>query len=85
MGVQGHSGCEEGHLVLSEGPSKGQPSLQRDPCCPASVEVAPLMYLEWSWGGRGNPCCARGALLSSEDSMPLRMNSRRGQVGDCHP
>ena len=65
MGVQGHSGCEEGHLVLREGPSKGQPGLQRDPCCPASVGIAPLVHLEWFSGGRDNPCCAQSALLGS--------------------
>jgi len=35
--VQGHSGCEEGHRVLDEGPLKGQAGLQRDPCSPASL------------------------------------------------
>jgi len=65
VGVQGHSGCGEGHLVLREGSSKGQPGPQRDPCCPASVEIAPLVRQEWSSGGRGNPCCAQSGLLGS--------------------
>jgi len=51
--------------VLNEGPSKGQPGLQPDSCCPVSVEIAPLAYLEWSLGGRGNPCCAQSAVPGS--------------------
>jgi len=65
VGVQGHSGCEEVHLVFSEGPSKGQPGLHRDPCCPASVEIVSVVSLQWALGGRGNPCCAQSALLGS--------------------
>ena len=65
MGVQGHTMCEEGPPVLNEGLSKGQPGLQLDPCCPTSVEIAPLVYLEWSLGGRGNPCRAQSGLLGS--------------------
>jgi len=65
VGVQGHSGFGERHLVLGEGLSKGQPGLQQDPCCPVSVEIAPLVSREWSLGGRGNPCCAQSALLGS--------------------
>jgi len=51
--------------MLGEGSSKGQPGLQRDPCCPASVEIAPVVSLEWSLSERGNPCCAQSALLGS--------------------
>jgi len=51
--------------VLNEGPSKGQPGLQRDPCCPASVEIAPLVHLEWPSGGRGNPFSAQSTLLGN--------------------
>jgi len=64
-GVQGHSGCEAGHLVLKEGPLKGQPGLQPDPCCPASVEIALLVRLGWLLGVMDNPCCAQSALLGS--------------------
>jgi len=64
-GVQGHWGCGEGHLVLNEQASKGQPGLRRDPCYPASVAIASLEHLGWTLGGRGNPCCAQSALLGS--------------------
>ena len=64
-GVQGHLGCEEGHLVLNEGPSKSQPGLQRDLCHPASVQIAIPVSLEWFLGWRDNPCCAQSAPLGS--------------------
>ena len=64
-GVQGDSGSGESHLVLNERRSKGQPGLQRGPCCPASDEAAHLVSLGWFWGRRCNPCCAQSALLGS--------------------
>jgi len=51
--------------VLNEGPSKGQPGPQRDPCCPASIEIALLVRLGWLLGGRDNPGCAQSALPGS--------------------
>jgi len=65
VGVQGPLGCEERHLVLGEASSKGQPGLQRDPCCSVFVKIALLVCREWFSGGRGNPCCAQSALLGS--------------------
>ena len=64
-GVQGQSECGEGYLVLNERRSQGKPGHQRDPCCLATVEMAPLMHRQRFLGGTGNPCCAQSALLGS--------------------
>jgi len=62
--------------VLNKVPLKGQPCLQRDPCCHASVERVLLLHLGWLLGGRDNPCCAQSALLGSQGSIPPRTGIR---------
>ena len=62
--VQRHSGSEEGHLVLNERPSKGQPGLQLDPCCPASVEAAPVVHLGGFGAGEAIPAARRVLFLA---------------------
>ena len=51
--------------MLNEGLTKGQPGLQRDLYCPASVEIPLLVRQGWFLAARDNPCCAQSALLGS--------------------